>query len=128
MTFGLVAETATAGTLASAKIGPPAIDSELPQEPITALTFSFCTSTVAALAASTLSDLLSTATSWTFLPRTVGASLLASLMPSYSSAPPAPLAPVRGSKTPILITSPSPEEPEQPTSVAPAVSAAAMAR
>jgi hypothetical protein len=48
------------------------MESELPQLPIMADTFSFSTSLDAAVAASTLSDLLSTMTSLTFFPSTSG--------------------------------------------------------
>src|SRR5690606_21390851 len=56
-----------------------------------------------ALAASTLSDLLSTTMISTGLPKTSGLISQASSMPSTVISPPAALGPVMGSKTPILM-------------------------
>ena len=59
----------------------------------------------AAFAASTFSDLLSNITNSTFLPNTSPTFSLASSIPSTVISPPAAFAPVKGSNTPILITS-----------------------
>ena len=72
VTSGFVQEVPIVGILAFLTISPAAIESELPQLPIIAVTFSLSTSLAAAFAASTLSDLLSTRTSSTFFPSTSG--------------------------------------------------------
>src|SRR5574340_765953 len=95
-----------AGTRLPLTMGPAAMDSDEPQEPRTTLTLSWSTRRWAALAASTLSGLLSATTSsilYSLSPTfTVGKSSLASFTPSTSIAPPAALAPVIGSNTPNL--------------------------
>ena len=84
---------------------PDAIERLEPHDPITADTpYSFI-SRSASLLDFSLSDSLSAITSCTFLPSTSGNISLASFMPSSSSLPPSSAAPLRGSSTPIFITS-----------------------
>ena len=89
-------EVARTGTLARSATSPPARLREEAYVPMMAVTLSRSARRFTALAASTLSDLLSTTTSSTGRPRTVGVILCASWMPSSSSCPAKAFCPVRG--------------------------------